>query len=93
MRVEYTLYEDYLVRSNQGRHIYPKYIIARLSNLRLLNWVIKTIAHKDAWYLPKNPEFPYGCLIRISGKSQYLQYPGITMSAGGGGFFNRFNNQ
>ena len=37
MRVEYTLYEDFLVRSRQGRHIYPKYIIARLSNLRLLN--------------------------------------------------------
>ena len=72
VQVEYTLYEDYLVAHNQGRHIYPKYI-ARLSDLLLLNRVIKLIVHNDAWYLPKNPEFEYGCLINICGSIMYFK--------------------
>jgi len=76
VQVEYTLYEDYLVAQNQGRHIYPKYI-ARLSDLLLLlNRVIKAIAYKDMWYLPENPEFPYVCTIRIYGTIQHFQIPG-----------------
>jgi len=72
VQVEYTLYEDYLVAQNQRRHIYPKYI-ARLSDLLLLNRVIKLIVHNDAWYLPKNPEFKYGCLINICGSIMYFK--------------------
>ena len=52
------------VARNQCQNIYPKYM-ARLSDLLLLNQVIKRIVHNDAWYLPENPEFEYGCLINI----------------------------
>jgi len=62
VQVEYTLYEDYLVAQNQRQNIYPKFT-ARLSDLLLLNQVIKSIVHNDAWYLPENPEFEYGCLM------------------------------
>jgi len=51
MKVEYTLYEDYLVARNQCQDIYPKYT-ARLSDLLQQNQVIKSIVHNDAWYLP-----------------------------------------
>ena len=66
VQVEYTLYEDYLVAQNQRQNIYPKYT-ARLSDLLLLNRVIKRKVHNDAWYLPENPEFEYGCIINIRG--------------------------
>ena len=59
MQVKYTLYEDYLVAQNKRQDIYPKYT-ARLSDLLLLNRVIKSIVHNDAWYLPENSEFEYG---------------------------------
>ena len=77
VQVEYTLYEDYLVAQNQRRHIYPKYI-ARLTNLLHLNRVIKCIVHDDAWYLPENPEFEYGCLINIRGSILYFTIPEDT---------------
>jgi hypothetical protein len=66
MEVLYILYEEYLAARNKGRHCYPTHR-ARLSNLILLNTVIKRIVHDDAWYLPKNPEFDYECLINIRG--------------------------
>jgi hypothetical protein len=50
MQVEYTLYEDYLVAQNKRQDIYPKYTV-RLSDLLLLNRVIKSIVHNDARYL------------------------------------------
>jgi hypothetical protein len=56
VQVAYTLYEDYLRAQNQRQHIYPKYT-APLSDLLLLNRVIKGIVHNDAWYLPGYPEF------------------------------------
>ena len=71
VQVEYTLYEDYLVAQNQRQNIYPKYT-ARLSDLLLLNRVIKRIVQNDAWYLPENPEFEYGCLINIRGSIVYF---------------------
>ena len=71
MQVEYTLYEDYLVAQNQRQNIHPKYT-ARLSDLLLLNWVKKSFVHNDAWYLPENPEFEYGCLINIRGSILYF---------------------
>ena len=74
VQVEYTLYEDYLVAQNQRQNIYPKYT-ARLSDLLLLNRVIKSIVHNDAWYLPENPEFEYGCLINIRGSIVYFTIP------------------
>ena len=74
VQVKYTLYEDYLVAQNQRRHIYPKYM-ARLSDLLHLNRVIKFIVHDDAWYLPENPEFEYGCLINIHGSILYFTIP------------------
>ena len=74
VQVEYTLYEDYLVAQNQRQNIYPKYT-ACLSDLLLLNRVIKRIVHNDAWYLPENPEFEYGCVINIRGSSVYLTIP------------------
>ena len=33
--------------------------IACLSDLLLLNQVLKEIGHEDAWYPPANPEFPF----------------------------------
>jgi hypothetical protein len=55
VQVEYTLYEDYLVAQNKHQDIYPKYT-AHLSDLLLLNRVIKRIVHNDARYLPENPD-------------------------------------
>jgi hypothetical protein len=55
VKVENTLYEDYLVAQNQRQNIYPEYT-ARLSDLLLLNRFIKSIVHNDAWYLPENQE-------------------------------------
>jgi len=50
VQVKYTLYEDYLVAQNKRQDIYPKYT-ARLSDLLLLNQVIKSIVYDDVWYL------------------------------------------
>jgi len=47
-------------------------ILAHLSDLLLLNRVIKSIVHNDVWYLPENPEFEYGCLINIRGSIVYF---------------------
>jgi hypothetical protein len=74
VQIKYTLYEEYLVAQNQRQYIYPKYT-ARLSDLLLLNRVIKGIVHNDAWYLPENREFEYGCLINIHGSSAYFTIP------------------
>ena len=74
VQVKYTLYEDYLVAQNQRQNIYPKYT-ARLSDLLLLNRVIKSIVHNDAWYLPEKPDFEYGCLINIRGSILYFTIP------------------
>jgi hypothetical protein len=71
VQVEYTLYEEYLVAQNQHQNIYPKYT-ACLSDLLLLNRVIKGIVHNDAWYLPGHPEFEYGCVINIRGSRVYF---------------------
>ncbi len=54
VEVEYTLYEDYLEAERQGNPFYIQQI-ARLSDLLLLNQVLKEIVHEDAWYLPANP--------------------------------------
>ena len=54
VQVEYTLDEDYLMAQNQRQFFYPKYT-ACLSDLLLLNQVIKGIVHNDAWYLPGYP--------------------------------------
>ena len=89
VQVKYTLYEDYLVAQNQCQNIYPKFT-AHFSDLLLLNRVIKSIVHNDAWYLPKNLEFEYGCLINIRGSIVYLQSRCSRESLGGGRFFNRF---
>ena len=71
VQVGYALYEEYLEAHTQGRHSYPTHT-ASLSDLLLLNRVIKRIVHDEAWYLPENPEFSYGCLIRIRGTSVYF---------------------
>jgi hypothetical protein len=71
VQVGYTLYEEYLEAHTQGHHSYPTHR-ASLSDLLLLNRVIKRIVHDEAWYLPENPEFSYGCLIRIWGTSVYF---------------------
>jgi hypothetical protein len=63
--VEYTLYNKYLAVRNEPRHV-PTHR-ARLSELLLLNQVIKSILHDNAWYLPENPKFAYECIIRIQG--------------------------
>jgi hypothetical protein len=58
----------------------------------VINRIIKHIVHNDAWYLPKNPEFEYGCLIKIRGSIMYftipedyhlIQHPTITKACGG----------
>jgi hypothetical protein len=82
VQVDYTIYEDYLVAQNQCQHIYPKYI-AHLSNLLLLNRVIKRIVHDDAWYLSENPEFEYGCLINICGSILHFKIPEEPYEPGG----------
>ena len=70
MQVEYTLYEDYLVAVNQRQSLYPRYT-APLSDLLLLDKVIKGIVHDDAWFLPGCPEFEYGCVVNIRGRRMY----------------------
>ena len=74
VQVEYTLYKEYLVAQNQRQNIYPKYT-APLSDLLLLNRVIKGIVHNDAWYLPGYPEFEYGCVINIHWSRVYCTIP------------------
>ena len=74
MQVEFTLYEDYLRAQNQRQFFYPKYT-ACLSDLLLLDRVIKGIVHDDAWYLPGYPEFEYGCVINIHGSRVYCTIP------------------
>ena len=76
VQVQYTLYKDYLIAENQGRQSFPEYI-ASLSNLLLLNLVIKYISHEDAWYPPEIPEFPYICAIRICGTTQHFSICGL----------------
>ncbi len=66
VEVIYTLFKEYLLARNEGRHCYPTHR-ARLSDLILLNPGIKRIVHDNAWYLPENPEFDYECLINIHG--------------------------
>jgi hypothetical protein len=75
LEVIYSLYEEYLAARNEGRHCYPTHR-ASLSNLILLNPVIKHIVHDDVWYLPENPEFDYECLINICGSMLCFQIPG-----------------
>jgi hypothetical protein len=75
MEVVYTLYEEYLAARNKGRHCYPTHR-ASLSDLILLNPVIKRIVHDNAWYLPENPEFDYECLINICGSIVCVQILG-----------------
>ncbi len=75
VEVVYTLYKEYLVARNEGRHYYQTHN-ASLSNLILLNPVIKRIVHGDAWYLPENPKFDYECLINIRGSMLCFQIPG-----------------
>ncbi len=75
VEVVYILFEEYLLARNEGRHSYPTHR-ARLSNLILLNPVIKRIVHDDVWYLPENPEFDYECLINIRGSMLCFQIQG-----------------
>jgi hypothetical protein len=72
VEVVYILYDKYLAARNKGRHCHPTHR-ARLSNLILLNTVIKRIVHDNAWYLPENPEFDYECLIYICGSMLCFQ--------------------
>jgi len=74
VEVDYTLYEEYLVARNKGRHSHPTHR-ASLSNITLLDRVIKHIVHDNAWYLPENPEFEYGCLTNIRGSILYFTIP------------------
>ena len=74
VQVEYTLYEDYLGAQNQRQFFYPKYT-ACLSDLLLLDRVIKGIVHDDAWFLPGCPEFEYGCVVNIRGRRMYYTIP------------------
>ena len=74
VQVEYTLYEDYLVAVNQRQSLYPRYT-APLSDLLLLDKVIKGIVHDDAWFLPGCPEFEYGCVVNIRGRRMYYTIP------------------
>jgi hypothetical protein len=71
VQVGYTLYKEYLEAHHQGHHSYPTHR-ASLSDLLLLNRVIQRIVHDDEWYLTENPEFAYGCLIKIRGTSVYF---------------------
>jgi hypothetical protein len=66
VEVDYTIYEEYLAARNEGHYNYPTHS-ANLSDLTLLDRVIKRIVHDDAWYLPENPEFEYDCIINIQG--------------------------
>ena len=75
VQVGYTLHEEYLEAHNPGQHSYPTHR-ASLSNLLLLNRVIKRIVHDNAWFLPENPEFAYGCLIRIWETSMFFEIQG-----------------
>jgi hypothetical protein len=75
VEVVYTLFKEYLLARNKGRHCYSTHR-ARLFDLILLNPVIKHIVHDDAWYLPENPEFDYECLINICGSMLCFQIQG-----------------
>ncbi len=75
VEVVYTLYKEYLAARNKGLHCYPTHR-ASLSDLILLNPVIKRTVHDNAWYLPENPEFNYECLINICGSMLCFQIPG-----------------
>ena len=57
VEVKYALYEDYLVvlQVPQNTSIYIPECRARLSNLLLLDKVIKDISYKDSWHPPENP--------------------------------------
>jgi hypothetical protein len=71
VHVEYALYDEYLVVRNELRYV-PTHR-ARLSELLLLNRVIKYILHDDASYLPENPEFAYECIISIQNSRAGVQ--------------------
>jgi hypothetical protein len=86
VQVGYTLYEEYLEANNQGQHSYPTHR-ASLSDLLLLNRVLKSIVHYDAWYLPENPEFEYECIIRIRGTSVAFQVEDNSNESRGRGRF------
>jgi hypothetical protein len=73
VEVGYTLYEEYLASRN-----YQELYRASLSDLLLLNRVIKRIVHRDAWYLPENPEFDYECIIDIRGSGVGFQIESIN---------------
>jgi hypothetical protein len=75
VQVGYTQYEEYLEAHNQGQHIYPTHR-ASLSDLLLLHRVIKHIVRDALWFLPENPEFTYGCLIRIWGTRVFFEIQG-----------------
>ncbi len=89
VEVAYTLYEEYFAARNEGRHCYPTHR-ASLSDLILLNPVIKRIVHDNAWYLPENPEFDYKCLINIRGSTLCFQITGVHHEFQGRRFFNQF---
>ena len=75
VQVDYTLYKEYLEARNHDQHSYPTHR-ASLLDLLLLNRVVKWIVHDDAWFLPENPEFACGCLIRIRGTSVFFEIKG-----------------
>ena len=70
-RLVQIIHKEYLVASNEPRCI-PTHR-ARLSELLLLNRVMKSILHVDAWYLPENPEFAYKCIISIQDSRMGVQ--------------------
>ena len=73
VEVGYTLYEEYLVVGNNRSLTEYR---ANLSDLLLLNQVIKRIVHDGPWNLPENPEFDYECLINIRGSILCFQIEG-----------------
>ncbi len=73
VEVGYTLYEEYLVVGNNRSLTEYR---ANLSDLLLLNRVIKRIVHDGPWNLPENPEFDYECLINICGSILCFQIEG-----------------
>jgi hypothetical protein len=65
-----------VLRQEHVQKASPFKYTARLSDLLLLNRVIKSIVHNDVWYLlPENPELEYGCLINIRGSIVYFTIP------------------
>jgi hypothetical protein len=88
LEVIYTLYQEYLAARNEGRHCYRTHR-ASLSNLILLNPVIKRIVHDDAWYLPKKIQnLTTSASLIFAGQCCVFKYQTNTMSSKGGGFFN-----